>query len=144
MEISNLRMHRKNSLRKEIPPSSSITSPTPGSCIRLGYCHYPWNCLLAALRMCAAALGCSEARPGAPLLHFAEQHCLSLQLPWPPALLGSGNPPCLQPGVQQPQNSPKLQPQWDWPAADKGKGSDGLVACDGVHRGLRKREEMRI
>lgn len=63
MEISDLRMHRKNSLRKEISPSSPITFHTPGSCIRLGYCHYPWNCLLAALRTCAGAQWCSEAQP---------------------------------------------------------------------------------
>lgn len=33
-----------------------------GSCIRLRYCHYPWNCLLAATIMYAGVHPCSEAR----------------------------------------------------------------------------------
>lgn len=32
-----------------------------GSCFRLGYCHYPWNCLLAATIMYAGVHRCSEA-----------------------------------------------------------------------------------
>lgn len=88
MEISNLRMHRKNSLRKEISPSSPITFHTPGSCLRLGYCHYPWNCLLPALRMCAGAQWCTGARPAARLLEFAAQHCLSLQAPRASCFIG--------------------------------------------------------
>lgn len=40
-----------------------LPSPfTPlGSCIRLGYCHYRWNCLLAATIMYAGVHRCSEA-----------------------------------------------------------------------------------
>lgn len=118
MEISNLRMRRKNSLRKEISPSSPITFHRPGSCIRLGYCHYPWNCLLAALS--------GAGRHGQELDSFGllDNTGFPCRLPGTPALWVFKEilPACT------PKNSPLLQLCWDWPAADKEEGSAAVVA----------------
>lgn len=52
-------------------------------------------------------------------------------LPGRPDLLVQGNPHCLHPGMEQPQNSPLLQLWWGWPAAAaEEKGSAGLVASN--------------
>lgn len=51
----------RTALGKKFPNLLPSPFTAPGSYIRLGYCYYPWNCLLADAVMYAAVRWCSEA-----------------------------------------------------------------------------------